>query len=91
VSVTPEAVARRRHGLDPLEEQYDAARWLNDGSGRVLLFSEPQLSPCCNFSPHEPLGQSASLSWFLVRSGSTLDCIRKGNVADAIRYSPGAP
>ena len=76
---------------NPLEEQYDAARWLNDGSRRVLLVSEPQLSPCFNLSPHEPLGQSASLSWFLVRSGGSLDCIQKGNVADAIRYIPRAP
>jgi 4-amino-4-deoxy-L-arabinose transferase-like glycosyltransferase len=73
---------------DPLEEQYDAARWLTDGSRRVLLVSEPQLSPCFSLSPHESLGRSASLNWFLVRAGGTLDCIQKGNPADAIHYTP---
>jgi hypothetical protein len=73
---------------DPLEEQYDAARWLNDGSRRVLLVSEPQLTPCFSLSPREPVGYSASLSWFLVRSGGSPDCIQKGSAADAIHYAP---
>jgi 4-amino-4-deoxy-L-arabinose transferase-like glycosyltransferase len=73
---------------DPREEQYDAARWLNDEPRRVLLIPEPQLSPCFTSSTRQPLGRSASLSWFLVRSGGTAECVQKGNAAHAVQYTP---
>jgi hypothetical protein len=76
---------------DARNEQYDAARWLNDASGRVLLISQPRLSPCFISSPRQPLGRSASLGWFLVRSGGTTDCIQKGDAAHAIHYTPILP
>jgi 4-amino-4-deoxy-L-arabinose transferase-like glycosyltransferase len=73
---------------DPREEQNDAARWLSEGPRRVLLVSEPQLAPCFSTAPHQPMGHSAGMSWFLVRSGGAPGCIHKGDAAHAIHYDP---
>jgi hypothetical protein len=71
------------------QESYDAAAWLNQQPGRVLLVPEDQLAPCFTANA-SAAGVSSDDVWSLVRAPAAADCAAKGDASRAIRYESRA-
>lgn len=81
--------ARWREGM---AEAHDAASWLAQDTGRVLLVPGPLLKPCFASNPRRLAGRSSSDDWWLVEGMPDAECVRQGNPGRAIRYKgPRAP
>jgi hypothetical protein len=70
------------------QEAYDAAAWLNEAPGRVLLIPESALTPCFIRTSRQPAGESSGDHWVLVRGVPEPRCVAKGVRSRAIRYRP---
>jgi len=77
---------RRVH--DPEQEAFDAARWLNAESDRVLVVDESVRHACFGESPALALGEANRLRWFLVSAPAAAACADRGNPAAALTYRP---
>jgi len=69
-------------------EPRDAARWLNERPGRVLLVEQALLAPCFAESPRQPVGRASRAEWFLVAGPANRACALDGNPAAVRRPSP---
>jgi len=79
-----------RRWIDALEEQRDAARWLDGAHDRALLVPGSQLKPCFENAPRRELGSSAGERWFLVRPPPESACAARGDPARALHFTPPA-
>jgi 4-amino-4-deoxy-L-arabinose transferase-like glycosyltransferase len=77
--------ARWREGP---QESYDAAAWLAAAPGRVLLIPDAALKPCFENTGQSLAGVSSGDRWLLVRGQPGEECVKKGDAARALSYSP---
>jgi 4-amino-4-deoxy-L-arabinose transferase-like glycosyltransferase len=77
--------ARWREGM---QEAYDAAAWLNDAPGRVLLIPTKAVEPCFRQTLRQDVGTSSSDAWVLVTGRASEDCAARGLKSRAILYRP---
>jgi 4-amino-4-deoxy-L-arabinose transferase-like glycosyltransferase len=77
--------ARWREGL---AEPHDAARWLNERPGRVLLVKEGHRAACFARAPARRVGQSAGETWYLLEAPADAGCAAQGRAAAVRRYTP---
>lgn len=70
------------------QESYDAAAWLNEAQGRVLLvpLRPGAETASCFIGSVERAGTSSGDEWFLVRAPASPACAQKGSAQRAIRY-----
>jgi 4-amino-4-deoxy-L-arabinose transferase-like glycosyltransferase len=73
-----------RRSFEGSQEFYDAAAWLNAGTGRVLLVPAAAAKECF---PSAVEGLSASRTeWYLARQPAAEACAAKGDAGRAIQY-----
>lgn len=77
--------ARWREGL---AEPHDAARWLNERPGRVLLVKAPHREACFRAAPARLVGRSAGEDWFLVAAPADPACSAQGRPQAVRQYHP---
>jgi 4-amino-4-deoxy-L-arabinose transferase-like glycosyltransferase len=77
-----------RRGFDPEQENRDAARWLNEAPGRVLVLDEERLSPCFDGSPKRLLGHANRYDWYLVEAPADAACAAAGQSTAVLHYEP---
>jgi len=76
-----------RRWLEGPQESYDAAAWLNEKPGRVLLVPGTTLKQYSCFTWTSPnVGRSSDDDWFLVRHPAVQNCAEKGDASRAIAY-----
>ena len=69
-------------------EAEDAARWLNERTGRVLLVDAATRHACFADAAAAPAGEAGGAQWFLVSGRARPDCAARGQ-ADAARSYRG--
>lgn len=74
--------------MEKQREADDAARWLNNAPGRMVLMPESMLLPCFARSPKRLAGITSRERWSLVELPADPSCAARGDPARAIRYSP---
>jgi 4-amino-4-deoxy-L-arabinose transferase-like glycosyltransferase len=75
---------------EELAEPQDAARWLNEAPGRLLLVKASHREPCFAAAPARPVGRSAGEEWFLVEAPADAGCAAAGRAEKVRRYRPPA-
>jgi 4-amino-4-deoxy-L-arabinose transferase-like glycosyltransferase len=73
---------------EELAEPRDAARWLNEAPGRVLLVKASHREACFGTAPARPVGRSAGEQWFLVEAPADAACAAAGRAETVRRYRP---
>ena len=68
------------------QEAFDAAAWLNEAPGRILLLPEAALAPCFVAANRTLVGEASRDQWYLVAGVAATECAEKGDAARAIRY-----
>jgi 4-amino-4-deoxy-L-arabinose transferase-like glycosyltransferase len=77
-----------RRGADPGQEDRDAARWLNEAPGRLLVLDGERLTPCFGGSPRRLLGHANRHDWYLVEAPADATCAAAGQPEAALYYEP---
>jgi 4-amino-4-deoxy-L-arabinose transferase-like glycosyltransferase len=70
------------------QEAFDAAAWLNEQGGRMLLMPESALTPCFVSTSKQLAGESSGDRWVLLQGKAETSCVEKGDRSRAIRYRP---
>ncbi len=73
---------------DPEQEAFDAARWLAEHAGRVLLVDDELRGRCFGEAGAEWVGRSNRRDWFLVRGWANPACVSKGESDAVLVYLP---
>lgn len=73
---------------DPEQESFDAARWLAEGGGRMLLVDDELRGRCFTEAGAEWVGHSSRRDWFLVHDWADPACVAKGEPGAALVYLP---
>jgi 4-amino-4-deoxy-L-arabinose transferase-like glycosyltransferase len=77
-----------RRWLEGPQEAYDAAAWLNQTQGRVLLIPAVAQEPCFRSARTTiDAGNTTRESWLLVSAPAAAECAAQGNANRAILYS----
>jgi 4-amino-4-deoxy-L-arabinose transferase-like glycosyltransferase len=69
-------------------ESYDAARWLNEGTGRQLLVPGSQLEPCFAHTVRRSVGEASRDQWYVVERSAESMCAAQGDPRRVYHYSP---
>jgi 4-amino-4-deoxy-L-arabinose transferase-like glycosyltransferase len=77
-----------RRGFDPEQEDRDAARWLNEAPGRVLLVDDERIGRCFAASAKTFVAHANRRDWYLVLPPADGACAAAGNPLAARRYEP---
>jgi len=72
------------------QETYDAAAWLNEASGRVLLVDESRRERCFSAAPATRVGEANRSTWYLVVRPADPDCAERGRLEAARHYAVSA-
>jgi 4-amino-4-deoxy-L-arabinose transferase-like glycosyltransferase len=70
------------------DEAADAAVWLQQRPGRVLVVNHYIRSLCFNAAAAEPLAVANRMQWFLVRGQGDARCLARGDLTAARPYVP---
>lgn len=77
-----------RRFSDPGQENRDAARWLNEAPGRILVLDGERLAPCFGGSPRRLLGHAHRHDWYLVEAPADATCAAAGRPENVLYYEP---
>ena len=78
----------RRASREGDQEADDAAHWLNDSPGRVLVVDDLRRGQCFAAAPAISLGHANRRDWFLVSPPADEECAARGDPAAARSYVP---
>ncbi|MEO7774583.1 MAG: glycosyltransferase family 39 protein [Steroidobacteraceae bacterium] len=77
-----------RRAREGLQEEYDAAAWLNAAPDRVLLVAADNMKACFGASPRQQTGRGRSERWYFVTAPAKTECAAAGNPERPILYPP---
>jgi hypothetical protein len=78
----------RRESRDGDQEAGDAARWLNEAPGRVLVVDDLRKAQCFAVAPAVALGHANRRDWYLVSPPADAACAERGDAGSIRFYSP---
>lgn len=77
-----------RRWVEGPQEAYDAAAWIQESPGRIVLIEANTAKECFSRSPQREAGKTSGDRWLLVEAPADSACVARGDAGRARRYVP---